>query len=74
MCPQCGRVPALRRRARILVVTLLLGVVLGVAGIVVGRDYVPDVRYRLGVMLIEGSGRSVDDVPPLATPTGTPVP
>lgn len=73
-CPQCGRVPTLRRRARLLLLSVLLGIALGVGATVVGRDYLSDVRYQLGVMLIEGSGRNVNDIPSLSTPTVTPVP
>jgi hypothetical protein len=56
------------------VVSVLLGIVLGIAAIVAGHEYVPEVRYRLGVMLIEGSGRAVQEVPATQFPVVTPAP
>jgi hypothetical protein len=73
-CPQCGRVPTLRRRVSLLLLSVLLGIALGVGATVVGRDYLSEVRHKLGVMLIEGSGQNVNDIPALSTPTVTPVP
>jgi len=73
-CPQCGRVPSLRRRVSLLLLSIFLGIALGVAAIVVAREYVSDVRFDLGVMLIQGSGRDIGEVPPTATPTPTPAP
>ena len=73
-CPQCGRVPTLRRRVSLLLLAIFLGILLGVAGVVAGREYLPEVRFRLGVMLIQGSGQDISDVPPTVTPTPTPVP
>lgn len=71
ICPQCGRPPTLRGRVGLLAVSILLGVALGVGVYVAGHGYVSDLRYRLGVLLIQESG--LDGVPaPTQTPESTP--
>ncbi len=73
ICPQCGRPPTLRGRVKMLALSILLGVALGVAGYIAGLAYAPEVRYRLGVLLIQESGMSGEPTPAL-TPQGTPRP
>jgi hypothetical protein len=51
--------------------SVLLGVTLGVGVYVAGRDYVPELRYRLGVLLIQESGMGREPVPTLM-PEDTP--
>jgi len=71
ICPQCGRPPTLRGRVSMLVLSVLLGVALGVGVYIAGRDYLPDLRYRLGVLLIQESGMDGGPAPTL-TPESTP--
>ncbi|MGB9593253.1 MAG: zinc-ribbon domain-containing protein [Anaerolineae bacterium] len=71
ICPQCGRPPTLRGRVGLLALSIVLGIVLGVGVYVAGRSYVPDLRYRLGVLLIQESGMGGEPAPTL-TPEGTP--
>lgn len=73
ICPQCGRPPTLRGRMKLLALSVLLGVALGVGLYVAGLGYAPDLRYRLGVLLIQESGMSADPTPS-PTPQATPGP
>jgi RNA polymerase subunit RPABC4/transcription elongation factor Spt4 len=74
ICPQCGRVPTLRGRVSLLVVTVVLGIALGSGATFAGQKYLPEVRYRLGVMLLDASGKQAGDGPGQLVPTVTPTP
>lgn len=56
ICPQCGRTPTLRGRIGLLALSVLLGVALGGGATVLGRGHLPEVRYKLGTMLLEAAG------------------
>lgn len=73
ICPQCGRPPTLRGRVGLLAVSIVLGIALGVGAYVAALDYMPDLRYRLGVLLIRESGMGAESAPTL-TPESTPGP
>jgi RNA polymerase subunit RPABC4/transcription elongation factor Spt4 len=74
ICPQCGRVPTLRGRVSLLVVAVVLGIALGIGATFAGGRYVSDVRYRLGVMLLDASGRGTAYDGGQPSPTATPLP
>jgi len=56
----------------LLILSILLGAALGVGATVVGRDYLSEVRYKLGTMLIDASGAGPDSGTVEPTPTATP--
>lgn len=74
LCPQCGRAPTLRGRVRLLAIAILLGFLIGTGATIAGQDYLSEVRYRLGVMLLEGAGVDGNGIAPPATPASTPAP
>ena len=72
VCPQCGRPPTLRGRVSLLLLSILLGILLGVGATVAGRPYLSEVRHKLGTMLLDASGKSHNgdsDVVATATPS-----
>lgn len=73
VCPQCGRPPTLRGRVSLLLLSIVLGILLGVGTTIVGRPYLDQVRHKLGIMLLDASGQETNTGPD-ATPTGTPSP
>jgi len=72
VCPQCGRRPTLGGRVSLLLLSILLGIALGVGATVAGRDYLSEVRYKLGTMLIDASGVGPNSGTAEPTPTATP--
>jgi RNA polymerase subunit RPABC4/transcription elongation factor Spt4 len=58
ICPQCGSRPGGSRRWLALVASVLLGVALGVAVVLVFKSRMPEVRLTLGEYLIRASGAS----------------
>ncbi len=70
ICPQCGRPPTLRGRVNFLLLSILLGIALGVAVTLAGQPYLAEVRHKLGIMLLDassGAGGGAFDV--TATPS-----